>query len=201
MSIPQSAIQSIEAAVKAAEQRTRGEIVVAVVRRSDRYTAPRMAFAIGTGLFGAVAALVLELPSWAVAAAWPLAGVLGFLCTLAPALARAVIPADDVDDEVLESAKAAFLDHGVHRTADRAGVLVYLSLLEHRVILLADTGIHAVVGEEAWKVHVSRIVESMRTGHPDALAAVVSDIGAVLAQHFPAVAGDTNELPDAVRLG
>ncbi len=201
MRIPDAALKTIEAAVQAAEQNTSGEIAVAVVAKSDGYGAPRAALALGAALLATAGALALGLPSFAVAAAWPLAGVAGFVVTLVPAVARAIIPEHELDAEVLESAKAAFLDNGVHRTADRAGVLVYLSLLEHRVIVLADTGIHAAVGEEGWKKHVAVIVESMRTGHPEALAAVVTDIGALLSQHFPARADDKNELPDAVRVG
>ncbi|MBI1944149.1 MAG: hypothetical protein HYS27_00565 [Deltaproteobacteria bacterium] len=201
MSIPKSAQASIEAAVKAAERGTRGEIVVAVTRQSDAYGGPRLAFAFAIGLLAVVGALMLDAPSWLVALAWPLAGVLGFAVTLVPAVGRAIVPDDEVEAEVLESAKAAFFDHGVHRTADRAGVLVYLSLLERRVVVLADSGVHAVVGEQGWQAHVAAIVASMREGHPEALAGVVAAVGAVLVEHFPARPGDVNELPDAPRVG
>lgn len=199
MKIADTALQTIEAAVKAAEAKTRGEIVVAAVDVSGDYGAPRAAFALGAALLATVASLALAAPAWAVGFSWPLAVALGWALTMIPAVKRAVVPAAELDAEVLESAKAAFFDHGVHRTADRAGVLVYLSLQERRVLVLADAGVHAVVGEEGWKAHVSKIVEAMRSHHPEAMAAVVAAIGEVLAAHFPPAGENKNELPDEVR--
>ena len=199
MALSKEAAARIEEAVRRAEEGTRGEIVVAVAERSDGYGAPRAAFALAFACVAAVAALALGAPAWMAVAAWPAGTALGWLLTAVPAVLRAVVPADDVEREVAESAKAAFFDHGVHRTADRAGVLVYLSLDEHRVTVLGDAGIHAVVGEEGWKLHTSQIVEAMHDGHPKAVADVVGALGTVLAQHFPPRGDNKNELPDAVR--
>ncbi|MCC7110908.1 MAG: hypothetical protein IT382_16565 [Deltaproteobacteria bacterium] len=199
MSLTPQALQAIEAAVKAAEQQTRGEIVVAVVEASDGYGGPRAAFSLVVALAATLVALAVGAPPWALAVAWPVAAALAWALSALPALKRALVPDDELDAEVMESAKAAFVDHGVHRTADRAGVLIYLSLLERRVLLLGDAGIHAVVGEEGWKAHVARIVESMKRGHPEELAAVVGAVGEVLAQHFPPTVENRNELSDAVR--
>ena len=201
MSLTNAAMQAIEQAVKRAEATTRGEIVVAVAEASDAYGAPRAAFALGVALLAALAALALGAPPWITVAAWPAGAALGWLITRVPAVLRAIVPDDELDGEVAESAKAAFFDHGVHRTSDRAGVLVYLSLAEHRVTVLGDAGIHAVVGEQGWKDHASTIVEAMRGGRPEALANVVGALGAVLAQHFPPTGENKNELPDAVRTG
>lgn len=201
MALSTAARQAIEQAVRRAEAATRGEIVVAVAETSDAYGAPRAAFALGVALVAAVAALALGAPAWITVVAWPAGAALGWLITRVPAVLRAIVPDDDIDGEVLESAKAAFFDHGVHRTAERAGVLVYLSLAERRVTVLGDAGIHAVIGEQGWKDHASKIVEAMHGGHPEALADVVGALGGVLAQHFPRRGEDKNELPDAVHSG
>lgn len=199
MALASDAARRIEDAVTRAEASTRGEIVVAVAERSDTYGAARAAFALALACVAAIATLALGAPPWLAVASWPVGTVLGWLVTAAPVVLRAVVPVDDVEREVAESAKAAFFDHGVNRTADRAGVLVYLSLVERRVTVLGDAGIHAVIGEEGWKVHVSEIVKAMHTGHPEAVADVVAAVGVVLARHFPPSGDNRNELADAVR--
>lgn len=83
------------------------------------------------------------------------------------------------------------------RTAARVGVLLYLSLAEHRAEIVADEAIVGKVDEALWGEAMVALVDRIRAGDPaGGMAAAVERIGAVLAQHFPKTEADPNELPD-----
>jgi uncharacterized membrane protein len=84
-------------------------------------------------------------------------------------------------------------------TEDNAGVLIYLLLADRRVEIVADRGIHALVGDTAWETICGAMQQEFAAGRFESGAlsglASVSDL---LAQHFPAQPGENpNELPDA----
>ena len=83
------------------------------------------------------------------------------------------------------------------RTVGRTGILIYLSLLEHRAEIVADEAIHSRVEPEVWGDAMAALVEGVKAGRPgEGMAAAVEQVGLVLAQHLPRSAADTNELPD-----
>lgn len=83
------------------------------------------------------------------------------------------------------------------RTAQRVGVLLYLSTGERMAEIVADAAIHAKVPPERWGDAMAALVEEVRVGRPGAgMVAAVGAIGAIIAEHFPKTDADTNELPD-----
>ena len=83
------------------------------------------------------------------------------------------------------------------RTRGRTGVLLYLSLDEHRAELVADSAINAKVAPEVWGEAMAALVTAIRDGRPgEGMAQAVAQVGVVLADHFPREADDINELPD-----
>lgn len=101
--------------------------------------------------------------------------------------------------DALGRAREVFARLGMHRTALRHGVLIYLAVADRQVAIVGDEGIHAYVGDEYWAGIRDRMVERLRGGEP--LAAVIDavrDMGRSLAHHFPRQPGDTNELSDSV---
>lgn len=199
--------QLIEGAVRAAEASTSGQIVPVVAEASADYSF------VGhrVGLAGAILAsgVVYFLPHfenlfWEFAYLFGAQGagwVLGWAMGQLPAVERLVAGSRRMQEEVHESALAAFLQQGLHRTKGRNGVLVYLSWLEHRVEIVADEGVHAKVGEAYWRAEAEKVAVGFRNGSgAAALAEVVREIGAVLAQHFPAELGQANEISDDLRL-
>jgi putative membrane protein len=83
------------------------------------------------------------------------------------------------------------------RTVGRTGILVYLSLAEHRAEIVADEAITAVTTPETWGEAMVALLTEVKAGRPgDGIAAAVALIGDVLAEHFPKTSGDTNEIPD-----
>ena len=83
------------------------------------------------------------------------------------------------------------------RTHGRTGILIYLSLAEHRAEIVADEAIASKVQAEVWGEAMAAMLAELHAGRvADGLIAAVEKVGAVLAQHFPRAEGDVNELPD-----
>lgn len=82
-------------------------------------------------------------------------------------------------------------------TEHNNGVLIYLLLADRDVEIIADRGIHRLVGAEAWE-QVCRTMEGhFRAGRFEQGAVEgVRAAGALLAQHFPRRDAAPNELPD-----
>ena len=98
---------------------------------------------------------------------------------------------------VRRGALALFRASAEHRTVAATGVLLYLSLDEHRAEIIADAGIHDRVSPDVWGHAMAALVSAVKDGRPgDGMAAAVEEIGVVLAEHFPRSAGNPNELPD-----
>jgi uncharacterized membrane protein len=104
-----------------------------------------------------------------------------------------------------QTAKARALDVfsrlRVWDTEHNNGVLIYVLMADRDVEILADRGIHARAGEQAW----SEICREMETlfGHEEYLAGSLAGIRAVagqLSKHFGSPATRRNELPDAPRI-
>jgi len=116
-----------------------------------------------------------------------------------PGLKRLLIHPEEMGVEVHEKALVSFLEHGLHETRDRTGILILISLFERRVQVLADSGINAKVAEQTWDEIVSLITTGLKKG--DACAALcqaISRCGELLQDHFPVRADDTNELPNLI---
>jgi putative membrane protein len=83
------------------------------------------------------------------------------------------------------------------KTIGRTGILLYLSLKEHRADIVADEAIAAKVAPEIWGDAMAALVEQVRAGRPgEGMAAAVAQMGVVLAAHFPKGDDRVNELPD-----
>ena len=82
-------------------------------------------------------------------------------------------------------------------TEENSGVLVYLLLADRDVEIVADRGIHRIVGDDAWKAICARMEQSFAAGnYVDGVVAGVAEISHLLATHFPRVGAGPNELPD-----
>ena len=205
-------LEAVRRAVAAAEAESGGEIVPYVVAASDPYPGAAWKGAALGALAGAVA-------GWAVHRAggfwggqllfWMLlppaaGGALAFLAVhwIAP-LRRALAGAELVELRVRRRAAAAFLEQEVFATGERIGILLFLSLFERRVVVLADSGIHARVAPGEWDAIAAEIARGIRRG--EVQAALVSGVracGELLARHGLAPRpGRANELPDELRRG
>lgn len=83
------------------------------------------------------------------------------------------------------------------KTVGRTGVLLYVSLREHRADIVADEAIAAKVAPEVWGDAMASLIDFVRSGKPgEGMAEAVRQMGIVLAEHFPRGSENPNELPD-----
>lgn len=104
--------------------------------------------------------------------------------------------------DALARATSLFTRLGMHATAERNGVLLYLAVGDRKLAIVGDAGVHARVGEPYWQGVRDAMVERLRAGAPrDAVVHAVTDVGLILRKFFPRRPDDTNELSDDVSLG
>lgn len=208
----------VTAAVTAAERQTDGEIVTIVAQSSDAYHDVGLHYAVLAMLL--VLAILSAFPAaidavhlltgdpWedhvSTATALTIATVLAaltfllmrYLLAIRP-LRMALTPAATKARRVHARALALFRASAEHRTIAATGVLLYLSLDEHRAEIVADAGIHDRVSPDIWGHAMAVLVAAVKDGRAaDGMAAAVTEIGVVLAEHFPRTGSNPNELPD-----
>ena len=101
--------------------------------------------------------------------------------------------------DVLSRAQRVFRRLGMHKTAERHGVLVYLAVEERRLAVVGDEGIHGRVGDRHWNRVRDLMLEKLRENAPrQALERAIEELGQALAEHYPRRPDDRNELSDDV---
>jgi putative membrane protein len=207
----------VGAAIAAAEAQTAGEIVVIVSTAEHRYPATALSIA---------ALLAFAVPLFAVLVGWTpgmmipdwdaidratqdvrdiesfvavqsviFVGVLALLYFTA--LGRALTPPGLRRDRVHRAALTQFKARGMEATVGRTGVLIYVDEPEHIAEVVADTAIYAKVKPDHWRATVTALTDGIKAGTPaNGMIAAIGLCGAVLAEHFPRLDDDTNELPD-----
>jgi putative membrane protein len=194
--------RAVREAVAEAERKTVGEILPVIVERSDPHPAAAWMAALLFAVVGSTL-LFVWLP-WKQPALLLLSqvamGLVGYaLARLLPDFRRVFIFEDRATEVAGEQAFQEFYAGGLHKTEAATGVLLFVSLLERRVILLADEGIDAKVGAEFWADTDDLVLEGIRKGSlRDGLVAGIGRAGDLLAEHFPWREGDRNEIPDRV---
>ncbi len=208
----------VSSAVAAAEEHTAGEIVTVLAERSDGYSDIQLgwSFAVAT----LALALMVMFPDFYLGvidgilgnwnAEWTPRGLLGlallvvvakfvgmWLIQLWQPLRFFLVPPPVKKARVREAAVRHFKVGADRRTHGRTGILIYLSMREHRAEIVADEAIADKVPAEVWGGAMADMLTHIRDGRiAEGLATGVADVGAVLAQHFPRKADDVNELPD-----
>jgi putative membrane protein len=192
--------ERIQQAVIAAETKTSGEIVPMIVSASGRYAEIELSGLVVGLVCGTLAALLWHDPwgSVQIYLFWPVVGaILGFAICSIPSLKRRMISKDRIADAVQAHSLAAFTAHGLHYTKAHTGILIFASLLEHRVVVLADRGINEKVAAGTWDEIVNTITEGLKSGNGcDGFCKAIERCGEILAQHFPRSADDRDELPN-----
>jgi putative membrane protein len=194
--------EKLKAATHKVESRTIGEIVVMVVDYSDHYIEAEV---LGSILLGSLFSLILTVlflnsSLWAYL---PLSFIFFFPCWVlfikVEALKKIFIGIRRKEEAVRLRAERAFFEKGLYRTKKNTGVLFFLSLLERKVWVLADTGIYQKMNQEILSRFANEVSRGIKEGRAcDALSQAIQEIGGLLSQHFPITADDTDELPDDV---
>ena len=206
-------LDRIREAVSRAEERTAGEIVPVVVPRSDDYT-DAIWRGTGAAVLLTLMAVMLTLrfytgwglgwlfAPWGVALSVLAAGTVGALLTryIYP-LQRLLAGSERLDETVHRRALQAFVEEEVFDTRDRTGILLFVSLREHRIEVLGDTGINQHVEPNDWAEVVARIRRGIKNNNlTEGLMEAVEMCGRLLERKGVGVRpDDENELTDTVR--
>jgi len=206
-------LDRIQDAVGRAEEQTAGEIVPVVVPRSDDYEDVVWRGA-GAAILFTLLGVLLTLrfytgwglgwlfAPWGVALSVLAAGTVGALLTrYVYPLQRLLAGSERLDETVHRRALQAFVEEEVFDTRDRTGILLFVSLREHRIEVVGDTGINQEVEPEDWAEVVTRIQRGIQNDNlTEGLVEAIEMCGRLLERKGVEIRpDDENELTDTVR--
>lgn len=220
----------VEAAVKAAEANTQGEIYCVVAHESSEYrevpigwaalaalAAPAVLLLGGLHvtvpeLFGGEEWTAAQIGATAEAAArGAMAGAILLQAVLflavaivvsIPAVRRVMTPRSLKRERVRRRAHEQFYAKNLQATRERTGVLIYVSAAERLAELIADEGVASRVDGKVWDEAMALLIAGFKRDAPaKGFEQAVALCGAILAEHFPATVGDNpDELPNSVSI-
>jgi uncharacterized membrane protein len=101
--------------------------------------------------------------------------------------------------EVLDRAAWLFKKLGMHKTAERNGVLFYLAVKDRKFAIIGDAGINAKVHAGFWDDVSELLKKNFKEGKfTEGLSEGILLAGEHLKIHFPHREDDVNELPDEI---
>ncbi len=189
----------IKNVIREAELKTSGEIVPVLLSKSDFYPAAHFRLALFFGLLFAVLTynfFDFDDPIVIVWAQIP-GMIFGYLLAYIPLCKRFASTTSEMEEEVYQRALEVFHQSHVSQTKDRTGIMIYISLLEKRVEIMADNGISSKLPEDYWQEVVSDLILNIRLGQTvKGMAKSISECGNKLIEFFPIQSDDQNEICD-----
>lgn len=194
----EGAEREVQQAIARIEAGSSAEVMVAVRASSGRYTDADCILGFVVAFIGLLVFLFHPAPIRIeiFALEFPLLYGLGMaLSAWAPPVRRLLASRERLESSVATAARAAFVELGVSRTRNRTGILVFVSIFERKVVVVADVGVdREQLGEPVAKL------ESVLSSAPELgkLVAALDGLAAPLARVLPRASDDENELPDVV---
>ncbi len=94
-------------------------------------------------------------------------------------------------------AEVEFYEHGIGQTQGNTGILLFVSLMEHRAVVLADHSIAEKLDAEIWNEVVELMIDGVKGRDlAGGMRAAILRCGELLSPHFPIDEADANELRD-----
>ncbi len=206
----------IDDAIRDAERSTSGEIAIAITRESSDYSFRELFF---SALLGAAAFAALlpfhsavaravdrafwHHPDWYVTAFHGIVLLattgIAFAFANLPAIDRIIVPRRERSRAVYARAMRHFAESGVYATREGTGILVFISLLEREVRIVADSGISRLIPQSEWDDIAGSLARGIKERRSaQAIVETVTRCGSLLARHFPPVGDNPNELQDGI---
>ena len=189
----------LAATISEIESKTNAEIVVVVRGRSGTY---RHADYLFGGIIALVGLIFVLFSPWEFHTYWIPFDVIALFVAGAWISSRGyfirrLLTTRKFQAEAARAGAAArFYEAGIANTAAENGVLIYLSLLERRLEVIADRGILRSVPPLKWNHAVFELKESATNPEPARLVTGLQNLGKILAEHLPATGENPNELAD-----
>lgn len=99
----------------------------------------------------------------------------------------------------LKAARKVFGRLGMHQTAEKNGVLIYIAVRSRKMAMFADEGIYKALGEQYWHELVQQLLSQFKADNKaNSLAACIAELGKQLGKFFPRQNNDRNELSNDI---
>lgn len=184
--------------INEAEKRTKSELVPMIIHHSDQYPAAHFRAAIivsflfslilyfsPLSVINPIYFLWIQLPGLYV----------GYFLGQVPFIKRLLIAKEEIDYEVSQRAYEAFFHHNLHHTHEHNGVLIFISLMERKIKIIADTGIQSKVEKKVWDEIIADFSQNVqREQFTQALTEAIEAVAHVLENYFPNEGVKENEL-------
>ena len=198
-----SATDALAEAVRQIEKLTDAEIVIVVRGRSGSY---RHADYLCGALLAFIGLLFVLFSRFDFHTYWvPFDVVLlfvvgAFVSSRSDAIRRLLSTPASRAKQARLGAAAMFYEAGIANTHAENGLLIYLSLLERQLEVIADRGVLKCVSPLAWNQAVSDLKDVGRDANPETFVSSVMSLGKLLSEHMPACGENPNELADGPRI-
>lgn len=198
----QAAQEALAQCVREIEQGTDAELVIVVRARSANYRHADYLFGALIAFGGLLGLLFLPIDfhhQWVPVDVAVMFGIGAYLSSRSNAIRRLLTTKKFRAEAARAGAAAMFYEAGIANTDAEMGILVYLSLLERRLELIADRGVLKAVPPLEWN---QTLFELQQVGYQPGLKPLLKalrEMGALLASNLPATGENPNELPDMPR--
>ena len=128
----------------------------------------------------------------------PVALIVALVVSL-PKVRRVMTPRFLKRHRVRQLARHHFVASGARLSHAEPHILIYASLQDRQVELVAHDAIHKAVGEGPWNAAVAAVTEGMKQAKPaDGFVNAIKICGDALAAHFPSSGPAKNQLSNDI---
>lgn len=213
---PEEDLERIRRSVKEAEMEISGEIVPVIVERSGAYVEAIYKAAVTCGLLCFLLIIVFDRymldpntaytffydPLFIFVAVFTAGGIGAALAAFSDGVKRMFISRQEMDQQTRQRAENVFLEEEVFNTRHRTGIMIFISMFEHEVVVMADRGINKVVDQNEWDDIVKDLVDHIRRGQfVEGIQTEIKRCANILLEKgFKRTSDDVNELRDDLRI-
>ena len=188
-------LHSISKSVSEAEKNTSGEIIPMVVLSSSTAHQTVMFAFLMIQLILVNLSEVLEIDDTYFSLQFGITVILFLI--FKRQLVKKLSFAKKYDQMIWDRAELEFYRGRMHETAKRTGILIFISMLERRVIVLADKSISDKHDQKTWDDLVHTIAQHMsKKKLALGLSEAIAQCGKILSKDFPAESNNPNEYAD-----
>lgn len=209
-------LKKIQDAVATAEKNTDGEIALAITPSCSNYGFWELIFAVVMGLITSACLLPFssKIKTFIDSIYWDMSDyhftfwilmivfvsiLFFYLIANIPFVDRLIIPKRAKKRAVYNKAIKTFVHSGVYKTKSNTGILLFFSVLERKIQIIADSGIASKISPKVWKDLANSLAEGFKSKNPtDTIVKAIEECGQILAKEFPAQDENPNELPDGL---
>ncbi len=190
LEISNSEFAKLEGAVKRFEKDTSAEILPVILKTSDDYPAVRWRFALGFSILLTSSSFFLlqglQLNPYILFLSQILWLLLGYGVSSFSQIQRFFLLESKIAEEVQQRACEMFVRHRVHGTENRSGIMIFVSLLERRIIIIPDIGYAPHVDPKTFQgieESIGEFIENNSLG--EGIVRAIGDCASVAAKIFP----------------